>query len=705
MSPNVDVSALLHRYQDLGFRLVYWERKGSDPDEWKGPQGREAKGWNAPEKEYPLDQYDPTHMNLGLFTGHEVAPGRFLADVDFDWSEGLIFAPHLIPTTGFAFGRKGKKVSHALFTTPERLGVTSYYDISDDAKGDGNGDTFVELRGGNSTHQTMIAPSLRKPDTPIELVLNGELMHVPTKTLQDAVIDYAIACLLLKRTGGGFHHDGRVALAGYLMRLGFSDERTQRLGEELCRAQVLRGVRDMSDKDITDMAFVVRTTRQKLNANKKVAGGPKLAAFLGTIGNAVVARIAKYCGVQDDFIRNAQGIIVPKNHHNIKHALTLLGHDLSYNEFADSLLIDGKKMEDREVNNVLTNIEIEFRFQPPEQYFERVVKFLAWSNPFHPVKDYLTTLQWDNVRRIDEWLITSGGVEDTPYARAVSSIMLIAAVRRIRQPGCKYDEMVVWESQQGTNKSSAAQALCPNPSWFSDDLRLNLHAQQLIEATLGKWIIEASDLAGKRKTEIEQLKAMMSRQVDGPARMAYAHFAVERPRHFIIVGTTNSSAYLTDSTGARRFWPLVVRRFDIEWIREHRDQLWAEACVREATGESIRLAEELWPDAAKHQETRREIDPWEGTLRKYLLSVDPSGDKRRRVATSMLWEEALHIPLERRDRPAAMRISEIMQRLGFKRTTVRAEDTVQAGYVTEDEHKLRLSEDSGVDEPEDDTPF
>jgi hypothetical protein len=52
-----------------------------------------------------------------------------------------------------------------------------------------------------------------------------------------------------------------------------------------------------------------------------------------------------------------------------------------------------------------------------------------------------------------------------------------------------------------------------------------------------------------------------------------------------------------------------------------------------------------------------------------------------------------------------MRISEIMQRLGFKRTTVRAEDTVQAGYVTEDEHKLRLSEDSGVDEPEDDTPF
>src|SRR6185436_11555438 len=125
----------------------------------------------------------------------------------------------------------------------------------------------------------------------------------------------------------------------------------------------------------------------------------------------------------------------------------------------------------------------------------------------------------------------------------------------------KYDEMVVWESEQGSLKSSAAQALCPEASWFSDDLPLNLKSQQLIESTLGKWIVEASDLAGKRKAEIEQLKAMLSRQVDGPARMAYAHFAVERLRHFIIIGTTNSKSYLNDSTGARRFWPAEVQQF------------------------------------------------------------------------------------------------------------------------------------------------
>lgn len=685
MSPTPDVETLLSRYQDLGFRLLYWERKGSDPKDWKGPQGKGAKGWNAPDKAYPLDQYDPSHMNLGTFTGHELAPGRYLADVDFDWPDGLIFASRLIPPTGFAFGRPGKKVSHALFTTPDRLGVTTFYDVAPDTKHhtwDGNGETFVELRGGDNTHQTMVAPSLHSPNTPIELVLNGELLHVPTEQLQNAVVDYAIACLLLKNVVGGLHHEGRMALCGYLLRLGMSQDRIQRLVEEVCRAQVQRGVHDMSDKDIIDVGFALRTTVQKHNANKKYAGGPKLAEFLGAPkGKAIVTRIAFWCGRRDDFVRNDEGRIIPKNQKNIRRAVDLLGHELSYNVFAEQFVMDGQPLEDKQWISLLMDIETEYRFQPPPEYFRLVIEDACWRNQFHPVKDYLETLHWDNVRRIDTWLVVAGGAEDSAYVRAISAIMLIAAVRRIRSPGAKYDEMVVWESAQGTNKSSAAQALCPQTTWFTDDLQLNLRSKELIETTLGKWIVEASDLAGKKKTEIEQLKAMMSRQVDGPARMAYAHMPVSRPRHFILVGTTNSSIYLTDPTGSRRFWPVPVRRFNLEWIREHRDQLWAEACVREATGESIRLPEELWPEAAEHQEDRREIDPWEEKIREVLKGLTPSTSGLRRVATSVLWE-AVSVSVERRDRYGASRISDIMQRLGYKRTRVRDDEgTVSVGYI------------------------
>ena len=79
---------------------------------------------------------------------------------------------------------------------------------------------------------------------------------------------------------------------------------------------------------------------------------------------------------------------------------------------------------------------------------------LANHHRFHPVCNYLDALQWDGVPRIDRWLITYGGAKDGDYVRAVGALVLVAAVRRVRSPGCKFDEMLVLENpEQGTNKS------------------------------------------------------------------------------------------------------------------------------------------------------------------------------------------------------------------------------------------------------------
>ncbi len=271
----------------------------------------------------------------------------------------------------------------------------------------------------------------------------------------------------------------------------------------------------------------------------------------------------------------------------------------------------------------------------------------------------------------------------------------MAAVKRIYAPGCKYDEMLVLESGQGLSKSTALQALCPRAQWFSDDLLLTAGSKQIIEATLGKWIIESSDLAGKRKTELEQLKACLSRQVDG-ARMAYARKSNERPRHFIIIGTTNSPAYLPDSTGARRFWPVTIKEFDVERLTRDRDQLWAEAVVRVKQGASIRLPKELWPAAGEQQEKRREVDPWEDVLHRAMSQVPTKSDSRRRISSSALWM-SLGVAVDRQDRAGALRIGQIMQRLGCKSTTVRDSDTgtVVTGYVSTDEFVSMTDDESG----------
>jgi predicted P-loop ATPase len=208
------------------------------------------------------------------------------------------------------------------------------------------------------------------------------------------------------------------------------------------------------------------------------------------------------------------------------------------------------------------------------------------------VRDYLDALVWDEKPRLDRWLIEYAGAEDTPYVRAVGRAMLIAAVRRARLPGCQFDTMLVLEGLQGVGKSAALRALAVNEDWFTDGVHVGAGSREVIEATAGKWIVELSEISHMGKGDAAALKAFLSARED-TGRPAYQREAVKVPRHFVIIGTTSASEYLTDSTGNRRFWPVHVEGFDIDRLRADRDQLWAEAAAAEASNESIDVPPEV----------------------------------------------------------------------------------------------------------------
>ncbi len=402
-------------------------------------------------------------------------------------------------------------------------------------------------------------------------------------------------------------------------------------------------------------------------------------------------------------------MIITDHIDNIRLAIEKIGMKLSYNAFSQKPLVqyvsgselnrdkkgpyDGP-LSDSVFIHARCKIETDFQMKIGKDRFADILSNEANVNSYHPVLDYLNGLTWDLQPRIDDWLIVSGGAGDTSemlkedqgdqdaidgmirYTKAVSAIMLMAAVNRVMHPGCKYDEMVVLESrQQGIGKSVSLRTLCPNGDWFSDDLPLNVNSQQIVEATAGKWIIEAAELSQMNPSRMDHLKAMLSRQVDGPVRMAYDRYSTEKARQFIIVGTINSSSYLTDSTGNRRFWPIQVKKFNVKWIEDNRDQLWAEAYAR-ARGytsldgkvhraESIRLNPELYTWAGAQQEKRRVEDPWE-----VLLENVYSKEGEKKVKREDVWN-ALGIAPERRNPSDSRRISELMGKLGFKYQTYR----------------------------------
>ena len=353
------------------------------------------------------------------------------------------------------------------------------------------------------------------------------------------------------------------------------------------------------------------------------------------------------------------------NLHNARLAIAKLGVGLKYNEFADRALITGLSdfgpyLSDAAVTRLWLAIEETFKLTFAKDKFWAIVSDMAQQNKCHPVREFLDSLTWDGTPRLDGWLSRYLGVEESEYARAIGTIVLIAAVRRVRQPGCKFDEMMVLEGPQGGRKSTALAVLAIRPEWFSDDLPLNAKAQQFIEQTVGKWIVEAGELEGLRKGSVEALKSCLSRQRDR-SRMAYGRLPVERDRQFVIVGTTNKSRYLKDPTGGRRFWPVRVGCVDIDLLKSDVAQLWAEAAARELEGESIGLDPSLYGAAAEEQDARHIEDPWLQVLRECF------GDLEGKIQTKDVWD-LVQVPIERREQEHNDRLGEAMRGLGWERT-------------------------------------
>jgi Virulence-associated protein E len=366
------------------------------------------------------------------------------------------------------------------------------------------------------------------------------------------------------------------------------------------------------------------------------------------------------------FVCDKEGNPYRDSQHNIRVALRRLGVTLSHDLLAGRANVEGldsygPNLDDDVCNRLWMVIDEKFSFRPTWEFFNRFLTDHARQSAFHPIVDYLSGLTWDGKPRLGSWLAAYGGAETTDYTRAVGELVLVAAVRRVRRPGVKFDEMLVLESSQGTNKSTALKVLAGGDAWFTDDLPLNAEGKRVIEALSGKWIVEAGELKGMRKGGADHLKSFLSRTHDR-GRLSYDRREREVPRQCVIIGTTNDSRYLRDTTGNRRFWPVKVEAFDIDALRRDRDQLWAEAAMREAEGAAIRLDPALWAEAAAEQDARRVEDPYFERLHG-VLGEEVAGKLRAEDAWRIVGK-----PAGMRNQDDNERLGDVMRRLGFDRT-------------------------------------
>lgn len=253
------------------------------------------------------------------------------------------------------------------------------------------------------------------------------------------------------------------------------------------------------------------------------------------------------------------------------------------------------------------------------------VTLVYQKNKFHPIKEYLNSLEWDGVKRVETLLPDYLGAEDDAYVRAVTKAQMIAAVARIYEPGCKHDHMLTLISaRQGIGKSTFIQNL--GGAWFSDSF-FGVTGKEAYEQIQGVWLIEIGELTATRKADIEAVKHFLSKRED-IFRVAYGRRTSRFPRQCVFWGTSNNLEFLRDRTGDRRTWPVIC---DINkptknvfgGMTDEVDQIWAEAVELYREGHPWHLDKDMEEEARKRQALHREENPKEGLIREYLDMLYP----------------------------------------------------------------------------------
>ena len=308
----------------------------------------------------------------------------------------------------------------------------------------------------------------------------------------------------------------------------------------------------------------------------------------------------------------------------------------------------GKTLNDTDMKYILRRME-KYGISS-EKKIESAIRIVANENRYHPIRDYLNGLKWDGTGRIAHVLHHFLGAAEDEYTCEAMKIFLLGAIKRVFQPGCKFETMLCLVGGQGVGKSSFFRLLAVKDEWFSDDLR-RLDDDNVYRKLQGHWIIEMSEMiATANAKSIEEIKSFLSRDKDF-LRMAYDRYGGDHPRQSVFAGTTNRMDFLPlDRSGNRRFLPVTVdaSKADCHILdnpaesRHYFEQLWAEIMVQYKSGAySTHLSKEDEDALRKQQQDYCQEDTLAGRIYAWFETFEQD-----KVCSLQIYRECLAHPLD-----------------------------------------------------------
>lgn len=385
-------------------------------------------------------------------------------------------------------------------------------------------------------------------------------------------------------------------------------------------------------------------------------------------------------------ITNGEGKLVKSS---LKNSMLFLEHHEDYrdvfrtNDFQKEIflakcpiwedpdLFEVHRLEDNDISQCAASLE-RFGLSASTDTALKAIQVVSEKNAFHPAREYFNQLQWDGIDRLSNWLSFYLGAEgdSVDYLSFIGKKWITAAVKRVFEPGCKFDHILVMEGSQGLGKSTAFETLATfgdnnkKESYFTDNIKLSdIQNKDTILLLQGSIIVELAELAGFRKQDDEEIKGWITTKEDR-CRRPYGKTVTHFPRQFVLCGTTNNHEYLKDPTGNRRYWPFKTARIALDSLERDRVQLWAQAMALYRSGLYIGPTQEESKLAEAAQIKRRSYDTWEDDVLNAVndlgLMARSNGFKIKAIFSAM------GLGIKDQDAKNTRRISNILQQNGYE---------------------------------------
>ena len=320
-------------------------------------------------------------------------------------------------------------------------------------------------------------------------------------------------------------------------------------------------------------------------------------------------------------------------------------------------------LTDTDLNYLMLYLEDNYALTS-EKKIQKAIAIVADCNKYHPIRDYLNSLEWDGTERIRYALARFLGAEDSEYTYQCLRLFMLGAISRVFKPGCKFEVMLCLVGGQGAGKSTFFRLLAVKDEWFSDDLK-KIDDDNVYRKMQGHWIIEMSEMiATANAKSIEDIKSFISRSKE-TYKVPYETHPADRLRQCVFGGSSNTMDFLPlDRSGNRRFLPIMVHPEnavvhileDESASRAFIDLMWAEAMfLYHNFPVKLTLSKDMNMELKELQKQFMPEDTKAGLIQSFLDNYNGT-----QVCSKLIYAEALNHPFDEPKQWEIREINEIM---------------------------------------------